>query len=391
MSYKIGDDVIMVEGFEHLPGYNCQLSSLRKVIRFRGIRLSEEMLMGLAEGVGFIYWGMKQMPFPFVGGLNGRDIFGTATRRLGGDVEYIKTTSPRRSYAKLKEMLQEGPVIPMVDIAFLPYFFREDADYPNEDAGHFGAHTFVVYGLNEPENKVYVSDRYSRPNELRINEFMDAHSSRFKPFPAVNQKLKFTYPEGQSELESLIIDAVRANREVMMNPPISNLGLKGMLKFKKLVAKWPETYQGEDLLMGLVTTWIYNQTGGTGGSNCRNLYVRFLKEAHEVTGRAVFEEAAKVYERAARHWDEVAYWLLPDEVPAMTEIRKAFWETNKIQEDAAPDYRKRLGEVDNRWKGYKEAAIEDARDWGKYVPHIQEAIQKAHDAEAEAWKVLSQL
>jgi hypothetical protein len=186
MSIKIEDDVIMIKGFQHLPGYNCQLSSLRKLLNYKGIKLSEEMIMGLAEGIGFIYLSMKQMPFPFLGGLDGRDIFGTAIRRLGGEVDYIKTSSQKKSYDTLKEMLREGPLIPMVDIAFLPYFFREGADYPNDEAGHFGAHTFVVYGLNERENKVYVSDRYNQPNELRINEFMEAHGSIYKPFPATN-------------------------------------------------------------------------------------------------------------------------------------------------------------------------------------------------------------
>ena len=61
----------MTKGFQPLPGYNCQLSSLRKLLNYKGIKLSEEMIMGLAEGIGLIYWSMKQMPFPFVGGLNG--------------------------------------------------------------------------------------------------------------------------------------------------------------------------------------------------------------------------------------------------------------------------------------------------------------------------------
>jgi hypothetical protein len=45
MSIKIEDDVIMIKGFQHLPGYNCQLSSLRKLLNYKGIKLSEEMIM----------------------------------------------------------------------------------------------------------------------------------------------------------------------------------------------------------------------------------------------------------------------------------------------------------------------------------------------------------
>ena len=38
------------------------------LLRQIGIELSEPMLFGLGEGLGFIFWNMKSMNFPFIGG-----------------------------------------------------------------------------------------------------------------------------------------------------------------------------------------------------------------------------------------------------------------------------------------------------------------------------------
>ena len=63
-------------------------SSLWKLLNHMGHKISEEMLVGIASGLGFIYWKMKQMPTPFVGGMNGGrfpTILGLAVDRLGGE------------------------------------------------------------------------------------------------------------------------------------------------------------------------------------------------------------------------------------------------------------------------------------------------------------------
>ncbi|MFX1254042.1 MAG: BtrH N-terminal domain-containing protein [Promethearchaeota archaeon] len=389
--YEISDEVIKIDNFEHMPGKNCQLSSLRKVLAFHEVELSENMLLGIASGLGFIYWSMKQMPTPFIGGLNGKDIalFENVLSRLGGKAELVKTGSQKVSYKQFKDQLREGsPLITFVDMAYLPYFFRDDAPYPNEEVGHFGGHTFVIYGLDEKKNSIYVSDRFTKPNTLTIEQFMDAHSSNFAPFPAKNRKLKIIIPENIPQLDSIIIEAIKENGEFMRNPPIKNFGLVGILKFKKMVKKWPEDYNPEQLLWALTNTWIYNQTGGTGGALFRNMYTEFLSEAYEIVQLESLKEAEDVYRQAAAAWDNVALCLLPEELPAMRKIRWAFFESNKIQEEAAPDYQKKLRKIDEHWIEYKAGAIEEVANYQKYIPALQDAIQEAYDLEVKAWEIL---
>ncbi|MHA1786447.1 MAG: BtrH N-terminal domain-containing protein, partial [Candidatus Helarchaeota archaeon] len=376
------------------PGKNCQLTSLRKILAYHELDISEEMLLGIASGLGFLYWNMKMMPFAFVGGLNGKNItiFENVMDRIGGKAELIKTGSLKISYKQFKDHLREGePLIPFVDIAYLPYFFSDKAPYPNEEAGHFGGHTFVIYGLNEKENVVNISDRYNNPNTLTIQQFMDAHGSKFPPFASKNRKLKFIFPKKLPDLKPIIKKAIKENHQVMVNPPIKNLGLKGILKFKEMVKTWPKEYDAESLLFGLVMTWIYNQTGGTGGALFRNMYADFLTEASMILKNEKLSKAANIYCEAATAWDQVAACLLPDELPALKKIRSIYYQVNKIQEESAPNYQRKLSELDDQWLEYKKTGIEEAKKFIDYIPALQEAIQTAHDIEIKAWKILGNL
>ncbi len=388
----MSDEKLFVESFTHMSGTNCQLSSLRKVLAFQGFKVSEPMLMGVGAGLGFIYWDMKLMPTPFVGGLNGKGInlFETPLRNLGGKAELMKKTASRKvSYEQTKKVLRSGkPLIPFVDIAYLPYFYSDDVDYPNEAAGHFGGHTFVVYGLDEQKGVVYVSDRFSKTNSLTIDQFMDAHSSQFAPFAAKNQKLSIIAPTKEISWEKAIRNAIRENRESMLNPPITNLGLKGILKFEKMVGSTWTKFPPDKLLNTLFSTFLFNASGGSGGALCRNLYVEFLEEAQEYLEDEILVRATEFYRGAAEAWDQVALCLLPEELPALQVVRSTIVESNIVQEQAKEDYQKQLRDIDNQWLEIKKEAIKETSSFETFIPKLQRAIRNAHEIETEVWSLL---
>ncbi|MHA1269903.1 MAG: BtrH N-terminal domain-containing protein [Candidatus Helarchaeota archaeon] len=393
VQYVIENDIFMIDNFKHMSGKNCQLSSLQKVLNHYGIEISENLLLGIASGLGFIYWDMKLMPVPFVGGLNGKNItiFENILNRLGGSLKLLKTGSLRVSYNTLKDFLKQNiPIIVFVDMAYLPYFFRENAPYPMEEA-HFGGHTIVIYGLNENEKILYVSDRFNKPSKLSIQNFMDAHSSKHAPFAANNRKLDITIPKTTPDLKPIIINAIKENVEIMINPPIRNLGLKGMLKFKEMVGTWTDKFDDEKLLFALVNTWIYNQTGGTGGALFRNMYHDFLIESYEIIDNKILSEAADIFSQAAQAWDNVALYLLPDELPSLKEIRDIYTKTNKAQESQEPNYRSILAQLDDQWKSIKDNAINEVKQFPKYLPRLQDSIQNAYDLEVKGFNILAKL
>ena len=110
-SAGIGNERIVLD-FEHLPkGKNCQISAIRKMLNHYGHSYSEDMLFGMASGLGFIYWHMKGMFAPFVGAMNvGRfpGIPGRIIERLGGSVKVLKSKSVARAHKHLLETLHQN-------------------------------------------------------------------------------------------------------------------------------------------------------------------------------------------------------------------------------------------------------------------------------------------
>jgi hypothetical protein len=146
---------LTIQGFEPFVGKHCETSALKRVFDRHGLSLSEEMLLGLGGGVGFIYWYTKQMPSPFIGGRysSGTDFARDICQRIGANMTVSETASSKKGYAELKAMLRNGePAVAYGDIAYLPYFAVPEM-------AHFGGHAFVVFGLDEDKDEVYIYDQ----------------------------------------------------------------------------------------------------------------------------------------------------------------------------------------------------------------------------------------
>ncbi|MEW6092990.1 MAG: BtrH N-terminal domain-containing protein, partial [Chloroflexota bacterium] len=87
-----------LQGFQPLKTHHCVTGSIRNVYEFHGYPISEDLLLGLGAGVGFVYWHMKGT-LPFYGGRAnvGRPgeegLEKTAGRRTGVRVESFQTGS----------------------------------------------------------------------------------------------------------------------------------------------------------------------------------------------------------------------------------------------------------------------------------------------------------
>ena len=49
-------------GFRSLETHHCMTGSMRHVYEHNGYPISEELLLGLGAGVGFVYWHVKGSP-----------------------------------------------------------------------------------------------------------------------------------------------------------------------------------------------------------------------------------------------------------------------------------------------------------------------------------------
>lgn len=379
-------DVLMVGGYTHHPGHHCESTAARNVFVHAGIDLSEEMLFGLGEGLGFIYWFMKgkkvAMPFPFVGYRGGKvvELISTASERLGITWRAVETKSAGKAYRNVKQLLASGrPACIYVDMAYLPYM-----RLPEE--AHFGGHSIALYGLDENAQTAYVSDILDQPQTVTLEALGAARSSTHQPFPPKNRHLEFTFPKSPPVLRDLVLGAVEANAAAMANPPISNLGLKGMLRFAAEIRKWPRMLSPENLLSGLVNAFVYIEVGGTGGGAFRPIYARFLKEAHDLTGESRLLGASRMYERSAHSLSSLGVTLLPERFPAMARIRQLMLEKDEIlKHGKGPGKDARLTGIEGEMQeAIRQALAEEIPKYESNLDAVVDAIKAVHETEAEA-------
>ena len=378
---------LILEGFEPFVGKHCETTAFKRVLDYHGLSLSEEMLLGLGGGIGFIYWYMKMMPSPFIGTRYGK---GTVfpiniCRRIGAEVSIIETSSSKRGYEELKALLRTGePAVVYGDMVYLPYLALPEM-------AHFGGHVVVVFGLDEAKEQVHIYDRGRNPVTASVDDLAKARGSKFPPFPPKHRMLKISYPAKVGNLEEGIIESIRECCEYMLKPPIKNIGLPGMKKWSKVVAKWPEEFGGINLLGALMNGFIYIEIGGTGGSAFRPMYAKFLEEASRVVNKPALKEVAEMIRESAGSWSEIASRLLPDSWPNLARMRQLMFEKNRIFEEQEPGALRTMIRINGQLDELMAKGVEDLTRRPIFLTDVQQSILRCYEIENRAFEKLSSI
>jgi hypothetical protein len=352
-----------IEPFENCPaldGYHCQSNSLAKIFHHYRHPLSEEMLLGLGSGMGFIYWHMKGNPdkgIPasvFVGGRgNTKEFFSDVGKGTGVDIQERSTSSEKRAEAWLLEMMHLGePAMVYGDMAYLPWFEMPE-DY------HFGGHTFVVCGYDGKETCLG-SDMDQRAtgrkkgfyHPITLEQLRKARGSKHKPFPAKNTYLVFDFSGYRDPRRDDILAAINKTTRMMLEPPIKNMGVKGLRKTSKEILKWPSMFDDHDLRMNLFNLYVFIEIGGTGGGSFRYVYSRFLEEVEGITEDLALSSAARKLYESGRILSEIGNMfsdmdeVMPTDLDARLEkASNLFVQVAEIEEGAFSELRELL--IDN--------------------------------------------
>jgi hypothetical protein len=271
-----------IPNFVALDGCHCITSSLARVFHFEGHPLTEEMLLGLGAGMGFVYWRMKfaGAETVFVGGrTNLKHFYQDLAARTGVRICEKQTASAVKAETELLRLLTlKKPVMLGADMGMLPWFDLP-ADY------HFGGHAFVACGW-DGATTVLGSDIDQRASGVKkgfiapisLEQLRKARSSPFKPFPPKNLWLEFDFAGFHEPRASDIAASIRQMVDAMLNPPIKNFGVRGIRHTAEELLKWPDQFGEHDLRMNLFNLYIFIEVGGTGGGCFRPMYSRFLRQ-----------------------------------------------------------------------------------------------------------------
>ena len=297
-------------GFKSLETHHCVTGSMRHIYVYNDHDISEEMLLGLGAGVSFSYWHFKgQLPFMGGRGNVGRPseegLEKTAGRRTGVAVEWYTTSSARKAERTLLEMLDAGQrVMLQCDMGFLPCFDFGDTDF------HFGWHIVVVCGYDAETRQVLIADRDRELHPVSMEDLAKARGSTYKPFPPRNKWYTFDFSQKRQPTAEEVRQAIMEQVRPMLEPPIRNIGVEGIRKAARMVPKWPEKLNADELRQALFNAYIFiTPEGGSGGGIFRYMFSRFLREAAAITGDPRLDESADEFQRIGDAWEELGEWF----------------------------------------------------------------------------------
>lgn len=294
---------MIIEHIKPFDGQHCETTASGTLLQQLGIELSEPMLFGLGEGLGFIFWNMKSMNFPFIGGRVKPDVLTeNIARNLQLELTVKETSSTQKAWDNVKELIDKGQAVGLkLDCFHLQYFSR-----PFHFAGHYAA----IYGYDN-EN-AFLVDTKQQGGQVKTS-LKSLSLARAEKGPMSSKNLYYTLRKTgkMTDLRAAIVTAIRNNATEHINPPINNIGYKGILKTSTEIIKWFKT--SKDIENDFKTSALLMEKAGTGGALFRNLYRDFLKESYDLvkldklkTGYEAFVEIAKLWTSVAQLFEKVS-------------------------------------------------------------------------------------
>ena len=295
-----------LDGFKSLETHHCVTGSMRDIYAYNDHDISEDMLLGIGAGVSFSYWHFKGQP-PFMGerGMPKPSMEEIAGQRTGVSIEGHTTTSARRARQTLLETLKAGqPVMLQVDMGYLPYF-----DFGGEEY-HFGGHAVVACGYDPETDQVLIADRDAELHPVSMEDLEKARGSPHQPFPPKHKWLTFDFSQKRQPAADEVRQAIAQQAEPMLEPPISNIGVKGIRKAAKMAVKWPDSMSEQELRWTLFNCYIFiSPVGGSGGGNFRYMFSRFLREGAGITGDPRLDQSVSEFKHIADEWEKLGEWF----------------------------------------------------------------------------------
>lgn len=285
-----------VGGIDARGGQHCETTALGVLLRHQGIELSEPMLFGLGSGLSFLYWDSKGMGFPFLAGrVKPFDLTRNLAASLDLELQAEETTSPRKAWRNVTAAIDaDRPVGLQLDSYHLDYFTSKV---------HFGGHIVALYGYDDRDAHLVDTVQQGGAVSTSLTGLAEARAAR-GPMTAKHRSFTLTAPRNPPPPRERIVPAITACADAFLDPPIANLGHRGIEKAGKLVRTWLR--RTDDPRRDLPQAALLMEQAGTGGALFRNLYRDFLAECTDHLDSDHLRTGLARYTEAATLWTEVA-------------------------------------------------------------------------------------
>lgn len=315
-----------MENIQPFDGQHCETTATGTLLQQLDIYLSEPMLFGIGEGLGFIFWNMRSMDMPFIGGRIKPDaLTENIARNLNLELTVKETASKEKAWDSVKQLIDNGQAVGLkLDCFHLEYFSR-----PFHFAGHYAA----LYGY-DTEN-AFLVDTKQQGGRVKTS-LKSLTLARAEKGPMSSKNLYYTLRKTNKkfDLETAILTAIRNNATEYTNPPITNIGYKGILKTSSEIIKWFKT--SKDIETDFTTTAMLMEKAGTGGALFRNLYRDFLKESYDLlkfdklkAGYEAFVEIATLWSTVSELFEKAGQTKEIKYIQQASEILKAISDKEK--------------------------------------------------------------
>lgn len=287
---------MIIETIKPFNGQHCETTATGTLLNQLNMTFSEPMLFGLGEGLGFIFWKMKTMPLPFIGGRIKPDaLTANIARNLNLELRVTETSSKGKAWESVRRCIEDGqPVGLKLDCYHLQYFSRPF---------HFAGHYVALYGY-DTENAFLVDTQ--QQGGLVKTSLESLALARAEKGPMASKNLYYTLHTTTKpyDLNTALLNAIRNNAYDYLNPPITNISYKGILKTSSEVVKWFKI--STDIEHDFKTTALLMEKAGTGGALFRNLYRDFLKESNERINNSHLKQGYAAFTEIAERWTSVS-------------------------------------------------------------------------------------
>lgn len=290
------DKIMRIENYKVFKGQHCETNAIGNLFLNIGIDLSEPIIFGLGSGLGYIFWNMKIMDFPFIGGRIKPDgITENVCKILNLKLSKHETASVKTAWDVVKKQIDNSVAVGLkLDSYHLDYFTNKI---------HFAGHYAAIYGYDE--KYAYLVDTVQQGSSVKAT-LDNLALARNEKGPMSSKNLSFTIEKVNKlpDLRDVIPQAIVQNARDFLNPPIKNVGYKGIEKTSKEIFKWFESSKSIEKDFKLQAMLM--ERAGTGGALFRNIYRDFLLESYAITQNKMIKSAHNHYIEIADMWTKVS-------------------------------------------------------------------------------------